>query len=469
VSWHPAVALFVIFDVSLLVGIAIASLPGRSPWNRRRTVRSSFDSTRSVDQLRRALFRRRSPLLPQLLVRELSRRVRTPASQPRARALVEQLHTVIGAVLNEALTPGPAGSAATRRVRVGVRLLGRLPSPELVPPVIALLERNDEQLLIDLLTSIAQSPAQYPSALVVLPRLMNDSRPRVKLLAAWACVRILRTRPETWPLLQGDTSPEVRTAIVRAATLRAGDSAVVPADARDVVLRAASDPARQVRLAGTVALSRFRSDRAIQEAAYRALRDPQLDIRIAAAAAISPAVSAPDAAQIAGILARTDDRTVDALLAHLSTSRESSWTHVVPIAADTRSPYRRAAIRLLGTDVHPRAQAALAGFLEDDDPSIRIESAVASARVARLAFPKRLEQALAQRLLAVLERSSEAPLLLHVVDALACSGHPDVPGALVARIPASAGPIRERLVDASALFDHLSRWVEGRTRHALMA
>jgi hypothetical protein len=101
------------------------------------------------------------------------------------------------------------------------------------------------------------------------------------------------------------------------------------------------------------------------------------------------------------------------------------------------------------------AAPALATLLGDSDRAVRSATAASIAAAARRGYPHPLHPVLVDRLLQLLECEPHTTVLLAVIDALASSRDPRVPAALLTRIPTASRPIRERIVEAGALFAQL--------------
>jgi len=433
VPWHPAITLFAFFDVLLLVGIVVAALlrqrAAATRWRRRRSVRTLLESPDAACRLDTALIVRRPHWVTRLLVRELGRRANTRWGRRR-----------------------PELPVAGHPERVADRLSG-----DHLPRLLALLESRNERLVLEALVVVGRGSSTYAGALVSLAQLVRDGSPRIRFVASWACLRVLRTCPDVLDMLQSDASPDVRSIVVRAAGYRHRHVAVMPAAMESVVRSAINDPEPSVRQSAVEALLRCGSGPTARAALIKALGDPVQEVRIAAAHAFSTMHAALPAHRICRALSRADPQTGDALLIALWTAEGSIREDMAPIAMDPHAPDRIAAIRLLGGACGRRAQAVLATLLDDPDQHVRLESAAASAWAARASHPRPLESVLVDRLLASLAREV-APVLVHAIDALAYCGDARAPAALMKHIPRCSGSLRERLVEAVAKFDQLAEW-----------
>jgi hypothetical protein len=74
---------------------------------------------------------------------------------------------------------------------------------------------------------------------------------------------------------------------------------------------------------------------------------------------------------------------------------------------------------------------------------------------ARVGHPGALDQVLVERLTQALRAETHPAVLNHVLDALAHSADRAAPAALLGTIPSASPPLRERLVEAAALFAQL--------------
>ncbi len=456
VSWQPVVAGFAVFDLALAVGIVIASLSHRTPWQQRRSTRQLFE--KDNDGVIKAPRRRALPAAPRLVKREVTRRLKNPTNRSRVVALVDAVHDAAALAMD--------GAARGPRCRA-IRWLGEVPSSELLPRLLTLLSQADRREAIEALIAIGRNPVEYAGALVVLPPLVREGDPRVRLAATWACIRLLRACPEAISLIQEDASPAVRTAVVRAAALLSDDTNVVRAETHRALLHAVKDADPEVRRAASAACVRFATVPSFRRDLVEAFGDRPHDLPAVAVAAICAAPLLCDVRSLCATLSETPRKTAHAMLLAMSRLDQSIAAEATPVAFDHQSPLRTAAIRLLGTDQHPRAQEALAALLADTERTVRLEAAGAAAWSARSNYPRRLHRSLVERLIVTLEQDDSA-LLEHVIDALAHSGDPSVPAALIARIPVSSGRIRERVIEAGVLFAFLTRWA-GRYREGAHA
>lgn len=104
--------------------------------------------------------------------------------------------------------------------------------------------------------------------------------------------------------------------------------------------------------------------------------------------------------------------------------------------------------------------ALLVERLSDPDSTIRREAAAAAGAVARGGYPQPLDRVVVDQLLRLLEEEQVHGVLVEAIDALAYSLDARTPPALLRRIPSSRGSMRERLIEAGALFAHLAQSAE---------
>jgi HEAT repeat protein len=277
-------------------------------------------------------------------------------------------------------------------------------------------------------------------------------------MATWACFRILSRCTDAFEQLEQDRSPAVRAIAVLAA-------AATPAPDRvSSLVRAALDsPEPTVRRAGVAALARLDAGPFL-EALTKRFSDRVIDIRLAAARVFAATAGGADQLPLCQILSRIDAPTARAILSWLPHQGARTCAATASIAADHRRRDRATAIALLGTGCAASAGPVLLTLLADPDPVIRSAAAAAAAAAARSGYPRPLDRAMVDRLLQLLERDSHPSVVIRVIDALASSLDPRVPAALLQRIPASSGPVRERIIEAGALFAQLRWAAERRTR-----
>jgi HEAT repeat protein len=171
---------------------------------------------------------------------------------------------------------------------------------------------------------------------------------------------------------------------------------------------------------------------------------------------------AGDDLELCATLTRLDRQARYELLASLDRHDQSPAPELLAMAADRGAADRIAAIRLLGTTCDSRARRVLTTLLGDPDPTVRRVSAAAAAWSARVGYPTPLDEALVERLLQTLEHEPLPPVVAEVIEALTYSLDPRVPAALLRQIPSSRDAMRERLVESTALFTHLTQSAERR-------
>jgi HEAT repeat protein len=315
--------------------------------------------------------------------------------------------------------------------------------------------------LIDPLVSIGRAPDAAEGALDAVVQLVRERSGRTQFVASWACCRLLRARPDAVSLLQHDASAAVRLVVVRAVALLQRDDRSVTMRLTPIVARALEDSDESVRRAAAAMLPPFAAAAALREILLASLTDPVAEVRQAAAHAIGSWQPPPDARTLCELLTRIDEHAGRELLIALSQSGYRA-EDVAALALDGDPASRLAAIRLLGTTRSARAPQVLASLLDDPQREVRAASASAAAWLARREYPEPLDRALTDGLIALLARERASTVLAAVLDALAHSGDARVPAAVLGRIAESAESTRERLVEAAALFGHLTRWSESR-------
>jgi len=374
--------------------------------------------------------------------------------------LILLLMVVVDVVLAIAIAVAPvmrscAGSPRRRRH------LTASSRPDLLAEVLPRLESGRDEVVIDALVSIGRAPDAAAGALAEVAQLVRERSGRTQFVASWACGRLLRARPDALSHLQRDDSAAVRLVVVRAAALLQREDPSVTMRLAPIVARALEDSDESVRRAAAAMLSPFASAADMREILLASLTDPVADVRQAAARAVGSWQPPPDARTLCELLTRIDEHAGRELLIALSQSGHRAGD-VAALALDGDPPLRLAAIRLLGTTRSARAPQVLASLLNDPQREVRAASASAAAWLARRAYPEPLDRALTDGLLALLARERASTVLAAALDALAHSGDARVPAAVLGRIAETSESTRERLVEAAALFGHLTRWSESR-------
>jgi len=343
-----------------------------------------------------------------------------------------------------------AAARRRRRLRMGTHLD-------------ALFQRG-EPLALDALHLFGQQASTDRAALDRVVQLVRSGPPYVRLMASWACFRILSRYSDALEQLDEERSPELRAIAVLAAAGGTASSARVSSLVRGA-LKAQEPP---VRRAGLAALTRLDPVPFLEPLIER-LSDHVIDIRLAASRLFAASAAGADDLPLCQVLSRIDPPTARTILAWLPPQRPGTCAATASIATDPSRRDRTTAIALLGAGCAASARPVLLTLLGDPDPAVRSAGAAAAAAAARNGYPQPLDHALVDRLIHLLERESHTSVVIPVIDALASSLNPTVPAVLLQRIPASAGPVRERIVEASALFAQLTWAAERRSRSSIGA
>ena len=315
-----------------------------------------------------------------------------------------------------------------------------------------------EAVVLAALVAIGRAPAASASMLGVVAQLVADAAGRVQLAASWACVRILRAHPHLLIVLHDNPSPAVRMAVVRTLRVLAREDEMAALRFGSLAVRVLGDRDESVRRAAAAIIPFFAPAPEMRSALVPALTDDGPDVRHAAAAAMGTTSIGVNGSTLCDVLSQVDEDTSRAMLLGLSRLPDNLPRGVAAIATNRAARHRMAAIRLLGAGRSAPGALVLASLLDDSDRNAQIEAARAAAWLARCTYPDRLDRTLADRLLVVLGRERTPALLVPVIDALAHSGDSRVPAAFLGRMADTQDSIRERLVEATALFGHLGRW-----------
>lgn len=206
------------------------------------------------------------------------------------------------------------------------------------------------------------------------------------------------------------------------------------------------------------------SERTDEQTLLRALSDADPNIRLTAARLVGERRIGDDVALVE-VLTTVDEAAGRLLVGSRPAQHGPPPSELLAIAARADERGRVAAIRLLGAYVDSRSRRALAALLADADARIRGEAASALAASTRLGYPNPLEPAIVNRLIEMLGGERSQTVIVEVVDALTYSLDRQVPAALMRLIPSSNGAVRERLIEAGAVFAQLvqsgTRAVEG--------
>jgi HEAT repeat protein len=316
--------------------------------------------------------------------------------------------------------------------------------------------QRGDPLVIDALRQVGRQPSTDRAVLDRVVQLMRFGQPYVRLMASWACFRILCRCSDALERLENELSPEVRAIAV----LAAASGKASPAPVSSLVRRALSAQEPPVRRAGLAALTRLDPVPFLEPLIER-LSDRVIDIRLAASRLFAASAARADDIPLCQILSRIDPPTARTILAWLPPQRPRTCAATASIATDPSRRDRASAIALLGAGCSAINRSTLLALLDDPDPAVRSASAAAAAAAARSGYPQPLDRALVDRLIHLFEREPHTGVMIPVIDALASSLDPTVPAVLLQRIPASSGPVRERIVEASALFAQL-RWAADR-------
>ncbi len=199
---------------------------------------------------------------------------------------------------------------------------------------------SDRRKAAEALLELPQSAARR-----LLPRALADADPHVRMAAAEAAIRV-RFEP-----------------------------------ASQVVRGWLSDREARVRQVAAQVLGVFSPDREAVAGLGRALADPEVDVRLAAAQALG-STRLPEATL--ALLGHLDDSNPQVQVAVISAlERLRDPRSIMPLVGkiqDTRSIVRRAVARALGTLGGPRVVSGLVLALRDSDPLVRVAAVVALGR-----------------------------------------------------------------------------------------
>lgn len=202
--------------------------------------------------------------------------------------------------------------------------------------------------------------------------------------------------------------------------------------------------------------SRTVAERPDAQTLRQALSDPDANRRLAAARRIGERSIGDDVALVQ-VLAGVDEQCGRLIVGSRAAQDGPARAELLSIAAQPDATGRLTAIRLLGAYVDARSRRALVALLADPDSRVRSEGAAALAASARLGYPQPLEPSIVQRLIEMLDGERSPAVIVEAVDALTYSLDQQVPAVLVGMIPSSNGAVRERLIEANAVFAHLVR------------
>jgi HEAT repeat protein len=352
-----------------------------------------------------------------------------------------------------------AFAAAANHGRHKTRDLDVTSTPEPVSPALARLEAAREREVLETLVTIGIHSSTYLGALVAVTQLIRDGSERVRLVATWVLVQMIRHRPELVPVLIEDASPLVRLAVVTGVvTLQRRRRGHVP-NAGAIILKATGDSETAIRHAAVAALCGASGNRAVRDSLLKVLSsEASPPLRATAARALGTVLADADSVQRLQTLASADVASQRILLAELSRTGHTVDSHLIAVVSNPAAPQRLAAIRLLGSAGGARAEALIAQFLSDPDDQVRSEGAAAAAWIARTAYPAPISGALGTALVNAAEQETTPAVVGHLIEAISYSRDKRAPAALLKRIPVSAGPVKDRLIEAVALYERLNQW-----------
>ena len=129
--------------------------------------------------------------------------------------------------------------------------------------------------------------------------------------------------------------------------------------------------------------------------------------------------------------------------------------YVVSELTATQPKRQVAALRALGVMGGTDEAFEIARFLDNPNPHIRLEAALALATVARSPDLPLRGTVMVENLCVRLEEEEDDLVAGALVEAIASSGDVRSAGALMGRIGRSSSVLRERLVEGLAFLDHL--------------
>ena len=334
-------------------------------------LKKSGRADRKVDLLRALGWLGATETLP-VLIEELS----GDCSEAAARAL-EDFGSEGDATLVSVLSPwGDEG-----KIDLALRLLSRAPNPQILAPVINLLDHDSSAVrrsAVELLAKIAD-----PGSADYLVAHLSDGEAGVDMAAVEALAAICRRHPEARVSLQrrlshaGSSSDPLTRANALSLLFETGSE-----DFRARVLAASKDEDAVVRARAVTLAARSR-DLSLVALFEQALADENAQVRLAAVQALSTADRSPRHREAVAALLQDDDLWVRSAAARAlgSLGGEPEVEALRRLSTSGEPPERIGALEALGRVSGPAAWEAIFAALADSDPEIRQAALSAAASI----------------------------------------------------------------------------------------
>jgi hypothetical protein len=303
---------------------------------------------------------------------------------------------------------------------------------------------------------IGLRPDARTMTLPVLADAVRQATSEVKLDASWALSALVRQWPSLLSSLAGDASPDVCNAALAglaSARSRCGIEAAPELAAMFLEwygrIPPTLDATARVRACHLAALLLHPADRYALH--LRELRHPNLTVRVAAAQVVEPH-STRGAEDLLRTLCAAGPEPSNAFLRR-HPRLTASWLRMRPARGPMSSELLGACA--LGGVLDPAGYSKLAALVQHPFSGVRLASARAIAATFMAAFPDAGDRALVDVVAERLASETDSHVALELTRALACSGGPSAPAVMVGRMARAHGGLRDRLVDALVLFDHL--------------
>lgn len=267
------------------------------------------------------------------------------------------------------------------KIDLALRLLSRAPKPEMLAPVVNLLDHDSSAVrraAVELLARIAD-----PGCADYLVAHLNDGEAGVDMAAVEALAAICRKQPEARASLQrrlthaGSSTDPLTRANALSLLFETGSE-----EFRARVLAGSKDEDAVVRARAVTLAARSR-DLSLVALFEQALADENPQVRLAAVQALSTADRSPRHREAVAALLQDDDLWVRSAAARAlgSLGGPQEVEALVALSQRGEPPERIGALEALGRIAGPAAWEAILAALADPDPEIRQAALSAAAGI----------------------------------------------------------------------------------------
>jgi HEAT repeat protein len=464
----------VAFDAILVLSILLQPIGTRfgHPADRRRRDRARRGWARLADS-GRSLASDVSTLLPTvkhprarhlgLLADELDKAGPASPDRPQEsyRHLAPRLVVLSNALAADIRVGWPWSRRRLRHAREACRVLGHLPVPQALGPLLQAAHASDTTLARQALAALGRGASVFGGAAVSLAALVREGPPVTRPFARWALQRVVVSNP---PLLRGlitDPSEQVRRTLLHALPAAHDDAEMAGAHEEASALLATAhdalaDRSPEVREDACRALGQIPSVTP-QPWLERALADESSRVQRTAVQFVAGTGDPSVLPRLVSWLEFADAETRQFLVRAIQRIAVLPIDFLLEQACSGPLPSRLAAMRAVATSRHSDVASGLAPLLSDDDATVRREAALAIAANFRSRFPHPGDPRAVDHLLFRFEVEANEGTRLALAEALDYSGDRRVPKALTDAMTSAPGPTRERLVEGLAVFDRLAR------------